>query len=369
MTKTVAVVGTEGGVSFSGRGFDEALAGIGQNTGNALFQYAIWRRIQSPKFTCMPWSDVDKVRDRADVLVIPAANQIHPNWDLGGWADFIEACDLPVVCLGLGAQAKLGSSAKLPLKEGTLRYLRAVARRTDTIGVRGPFTKDVLDRHGIRNTEVIGCPSQTINPAITGEGIQEQIDQLSSRARPLLGWVFGTLEPDTRETEKQLSKIVRLYDHRVIFQTDERILKTLFNREPEDPAFLEWVRRIAFRDIPRNGFTSYLIDNGRFYSDARSWIDSMRRFDLVLGMRIHGSVAAIQAGRLGVCVAFDSRTRELAETMGYPFLPMDAVARIESIDDLAEQVVFSSDKFNRLKRLNSERIGQLLANSGCEISI
>lgn len=60
--------------------------------------------------------------------------------------------------IGAGAQAyEFGGC--IALTEGTRCFLGYVAARSVSIGVRGHYTAEVLARLGIRNVDVIGCPS------------------------------------------------------------------------------------------------------------------------------------------------------------------------------------------------------------------
>ena len=56
------------------------------------------------------------------------------------------------------------------------------------------------------------------------------------------------------------------------------------------------------------------------YSDAFEWIRSMRKYDFVVGTRIHGIMAGIQAGVPSLCLYIDTRTKEICETMKIPHL-------------------------------------------------
>jgi polysaccharide pyruvyl transferase WcaK-like protein len=49
-------------------------------------------------------------------------------------------------------------------------------------------------------------------------------------------------------------------------------------------------------------------------------MESLRRHDLTIGPRYHGTALALQAERMGVCVTFDSRTEEMCAQTGVPFL-------------------------------------------------
>jgi hypothetical protein len=80
------------------------------------------------------------------------------------------------------------------------------------------------------------------------------------------------------------------------------------------------------------------------------WIDDAGRVDLSFGMRIHGAVAAIQGGALGLCIPFDSRTLELVTTMGYPFVRSEALQQGETIGSLLSKIEFNPSDFDQ-KRL------------------
>jgi hypothetical protein len=95
----------------------------------------------------------------------------------------------------------------------------------------------------------------------------------------------------------------------------------------------------------------------------------MARFDLAIGMRIHGAVAAIQAGKLGICTAFDSRTLELAQTMGYPYITAYEIGEAMGIKDILEQVTFYPALFDEKKQLNLSAIWELFSRSGISTSL
>lgn len=370
MVPTVAIFGTNGGTSFSTYGFDKGLQRIGMNTGNAIFQFALWKLVANPKYTVEPGVTAQTVRDNAQQILIPAANQVNAAWDMTWLANMLEACDLPVACIGLGAQAGVDSGTKIELKPGTIRYLHVLSERTSRIGVRGVFTQEVLAHYGVTNTVVTGCPSQTINPSIKGANIQTQLDRAKEMDRPNVAYVLGTLEEEAREAERLLAQQIKNFDHSLILQTDPRLLRIIFDRAvaADDVSYVNWAKGVFRPDLSYDEFVAYFLKNATFYSDARTWIDSMRRHDLVIGMRIHGAVTAIQAGKLGICIAFDSRTKELAETMGYPYLPVDKIIPDTSISQMLDSVIFDADNFDRLRQRNSDTVRSILTENGMTLS-
>lgn len=366
----LGVIGTSGGVSFSAKGFDRALSEIGHNTGNAMFQYALWDAVKNPKSIIAIGDDPVYVRDNCDALLIPAANQINPAWDLSAWADFIENVNLPCIVIGLGAQSDDDGDYRLNLKPGTLRYIRAISERSlSKLGVRGPFTQKVLQYLGVENVEITGCPTQLINNNLSGKSIADKIHNFDSIENPNIGYTFGTLEEMARRVESRLSNIIKGHRHAIIHQTGKHFLKHILG-EPlnsEEKNFFSWAAGVLFDGMSGEEYMDYTKEFGVFYSDARSWIDSMRQFDIVIGMRIHGTIAAIQSGGLGVCVAFDSRTKELAETMGYPYILDSDVMQCDSLADMMQFIVFDSDRFDHLRVVLPGRIKSILSESGCVI--
>lgn len=370
MGPTVAVFGTNGGTSFSAYGFDNALTRIGMNTGNAIFQFALWEMVANPKLAINPGMTAEYIRANAQHILIPAANQVNAAWDMGWLADMLERCNLPVTCIGLGAQAGTDSDPRLDLKPGTVRYLRVLSERAGCIGLRGPFTQQVLEHFGVTNTVITGCPSQTINPQLSGATIQAQLDIVREMPRPSVGYVLGTLEADTRLAERTLAQQIALLPHIIILQTDPRLLRIIHDRRvpQDDMAYVKWVQGIMRPDLNIGDFIEYFLRQAVFYSDARTWIDKMRSYDIVLGMRIHGAVTAIQAGKLGVCVSFDSRTKELAQTMGYPYLPMDRIRNDQTIGQMLEHVIFDADRFDEARNRNTNSIYNIIKQSGLSLN-
>lgn len=368
MVLRLGVIGTNGGVSFTAKGFDRALSEIGHNTGNAMFQYALWDAVKNPKSVVAINDDPIYVRDNCDAILIPAANQINPSWDLSEWANFIEKVDLPCIVIGLGAQSIDDNNYRLRLKPGTIRYIKAISERSKcALGVRGSFTQKVLKYLGIENVEITGCPTQLINSSLSGKSIADKIQNFKLIENPSVGYTFGTLEESARAVESRLSNIVKRYHHKVIHQTGKHYLKNILGEPLNDDEknFYSWAAGILFDDVSGEEYMEYTKQFGTFYSDARSWIDSMRRFDVVIGMRIHGAIAALQSGGLGICVAFDSRTKELAETMGYPYILDSDVLECESIEDMMQFVVFDPNRFDHLRVVLSNKIKSILSNSGC----
>jgi hypothetical protein len=126
------------------------LTKTGGNTGNQIIAHALLGQINYQNIAWDYGVDPHEVNERFDMFVIAAANFLFSSFDFGGMADYIEKADLPVAIVGLGAQA-CSYNPDIKLLPGTERFLKVVAERAVSIGVRGPFTQQVLDRRGIYN--------------------------------------------------------------------------------------------------------------------------------------------------------------------------------------------------------------------------
>ena len=77
------------------------------------------------------------------------------NWQ--ATAEVLERLRIPVIALGVGAQAP--AHGRLELSDESLRVWRLIAERCETVGVRGDYTAEVLWDIGVRNLRVVGCPT------------------------------------------------------------------------------------------------------------------------------------------------------------------------------------------------------------------
>ena len=349
----VGLLGTPGGLLLAEHDLNEAIEVFGENTGNLMFQYACWTLIQNPRiaFTFRRMPPIGMLRENIDVLCIPAANQLNPAWDLGWWADFIEKLDKPVVIAGLGIQGLVDQEGSITLRPGTERFLHTVANRAVHVGVRGPSTLRLLERYGVKNGVVTGCPSNFINPRVTGSVITERIARLAEIESPRVNYLFGTMEEFARPTEKELFTLCRDHAVRIVYQTNRRFFELIHTgvATGDTAKYLSWERKILAPDMTDEEYVRFILDRGRFYVDVKTWIDEVGRDDLSLGMRIHGAVAAVQGGSLGVCVAFDARTLELARTMGYPYVLTEDLKRMTSLRELPSAIEFSESEFTSIR--------------------
>jgi hypothetical protein len=342
MTKPIAIIGTPGRVpaSFT-RDTTAAFAEVGHNTGNLAFQHATWSLLAEEKVSIPFDFDPAAVKDAARLVCVPAANFLYNGFDLGGLADRLAATGLPLMVLGLGAQA-MKDVSEVKLQPGTERLLRLFAERCATIAVRGRHTGAVLERYGVTNFEVLGCPSNFINPdPAMGAKI---LARWQDGGRDRLGWA-PTFYSYNAGFEGAIH--TALGDALVEIVAQDPLHAVALARGDRGAAVAEWLAAKA-------GYLSALAPAEqaracallRAYFDAEAWMESYRRLDGVVGSRIHGVNLAWQAGRAGLVVSYDLRTAELAETMGVPLVQakgLDAAAILPVMDEAVRRCAGAYD--------------------------
>jgi hypothetical protein len=294
----------------------------GDNLGNFAFVEALWRHL-SPHATILPWHvPVAEAREKCDILAFAAANQLGAHNDLGGFAAHLEKIGLPIVVAGLGAQAA-NMAAALHLPAGTERWARTLAAlapsRRPNIGVRGEFTRRVLEKLGLGDhATIIGCPSNFLSdrpdfyPALKRRFEKRRIDRLAVAAGSRH---FGA----TREIERRLVRLVEASGGAYVAQADLHMVRLARGEtERSEPAERQGIREFIAPDRSEGDFELWRQRYATCFTDATSWMEAMRGFDFAVGARFHGVMLAVQAGVPGGVVAHDSRTLELCQTTGVP---------------------------------------------------
>lgn len=356
--KGLAFIGTTGriaGCSFMDTG--ELLGRVGANTGNLVFQYAVAQSIRDRLEIIgldLPW-DPARVRERCRALVVPAANFIREGFDLTGFVDFLDRTQLPIVMLGLGAQADSYSKTSFDLHPSILRLLDLLRERSTLVGVRGPFTADVLASLGVSNVKVIGCPSNFLNP-------DEELPLRLARKWNEPPEVVATTgdEPwpknlQKREAERRLIELTLKHGGVYVQQSVEPFVRALRNRNPYQASGVETelvdsLRRSLAPMLSLGEFQGFLSSRVRLYFDVDQWLEDAARFSLSIGLRLHGNMVPLQSGCPAIWIHHDARTKELAETMALPQLSLDAFLQASTLTEIRNRVNFDMDRYATTRR-------------------
>jgi len=355
------------------RSSDHLFRKSGANTGNFAFVHALWSHL-SPHVEIFPWEASPEVlRERCDIIVMACANQLGPHSNLEQLAITFERAKLPILAIGLGAQAR-GLGATVELTAGTRRWLDVVAAHAPAnapnIGVRGEFSRQQVELNGQRDRAMVtGCPSNLINP---NPSLANQIDE-----RHRLGRIERVAVPaglhhwvKLAKIEQVLADVVEQTSGLYIAQSEiDMIRMARADWDKMDDATFRSLRNYVRPGLSDDDFRLWCKRHATCFIDAASWMESMRTFDFVAGPRFHGVMLAMQAGTPGGVIAHDSRTLEMCETMVIPVRMHDDMPASFAASDLPSLFEFEAAAYDRRRSELANRYVDMLTGAGITPSV
>lgn len=301
---------------------------LGGNLGNLLFTHAAHRALETEDTEVVAGGLVwrphhaSRINDEFDAFVVPLANAFRLGFEkeLVQLTKLIERLTVPVVVLGVGAQATrdYDASRLQPIAPAVKAFVRSVLDRSASIGVRGEFTLDYLTQLGLRDVEVIGCPSLFLN----GERVlvEKKVPSLNVDSR-----IAINISPYRKRMGKVLKRHMERYPNLTYVAQDRATLRRLLRGDR-----LYERREGGEADVPVHTSHPVFQDGKvRTFVDAGPWLDYLANQSFCFGTRIHGNMAAIVAGTPAFVLAHDSRTLELAR---YHQIPHRKISDLQKID-------------------------------------
>ncbi|WP_062209737.1 polysaccharide pyruvyl transferase family protein [Aureimonas sp. AU12] len=301
-------------------------------------------------------AEVRRIKDNCDFILLRGSNYIHEHMDWGHFLEWIEALDMPVVCIGVGAQAETERPIILPT-EGR-RVWQAIAERA-TIGVRGAFSAETLHRNGIHNLEIVGCPSifRARDRNMVLRHAPDGPKRVTFSLRREVGSTYAVDPAAFIATQKRIIAKLHLGSDLFLSCHGEPEEKAFFFKSPRhmDKATAKLIAEGWF-DETTGALLKHLYESRLYYVGAPGDYDVYAtQFDAALGYRVHAVLPAVAVGVPGVLFSYDTRSRELAETFDLPIYSPEAFER----QTLAEALAPS--RFERFSQLFAERYDRMKA--------
>lgn len=339
----------------------------GGNTGNFAFVYALAHQL-GPQVALLPWwATGERIEDTCDLLVIACANQLGRHTDLGMLADNLEGANVPVLAVGLGAQAS-PNMPDIELTAGTKRWLDVIASRAPSsspnIAVRGEYTLTQLERLGHKGRGVVvGCPSNFINPSPDlGSRIQQKARLHPERVAVPAGLHLWS---HLRQLERALAALVVETDGLYVAQSELDMLRLAFEEfDAIDPPVLEIMRDYTCPDLTLGDFKRWCRRYAVAFLDAGSWMSAMQKYDFVIGPRFHGVMLGIQAGTAGGVIAHDSRTIELCQTTMIPYCLAQDINPDQLTTHYRDILPFDGAKYDENRKARAAAYHSVLSSAG-----
>ncbi|GBF93892.1 phosphate phosphoenolpyruvate translocator [Raphidocelis subcapitata] len=342
----------------SGLSWGEAIKWATDNVGNMMWRYGA-QTLVDPNATCLTLVDQSTiVYTQHDVLLLPEANLLinesqyhmvagHTNM----LRDVLRKTPAPVLLLGIGSQVEMQLDAEragngsrehlvpasnVLLHSDQVDFLHSVEGRGGVFSVRGQYTADVCAANGVHGAMPLGCPSLFIN------------------GNPALGSVLGTKMERLLAARSQGLRVAVTLPHLHTNMALAFLASKVFSRFNNVAVIIQTPRDLmVLKRLQREHGVVIRYEDIRYFYDVQDWITAVSHgFDLVIGFRIHGTMAALAAAVPAVVIVQDHRILELAETMAVPHVAVvDPVvsAPQHNLFDLVAAAGFSGARFDAVR--------------------
>lgn len=276
----------------------------------------------------------EELSQRFDLVVFSMANAIRPNFDLGATWKIMDALRAEFIVLGLGIQNPLPYTTE-SLHRNVVEFLAVANRKAKVFGVRGLHTERWLKAVGFDRAKALGCPSMYVYPKnILGISSPDPTQVTSAITG---GYINGR----TRRSSAVID-LFKGFDVHYVMQDEIYYWKQQGLLDPDQDIYNDATGEVR-RDLidgllenihdERMPFSSY-----RWFQDPNAWRAFAAGFDFYLGDRLHGGIAALQAGVPGVLMALDARVTEVADFFGLPRIGLDEAETMTARDVVAEHL-------------------------------
>lgn len=335
---------------------------IGLNTGNLMFTEAMHRLLDAQivriGFNFQP----SLVNESIDVVVIPAANWLSQNAEWDWLTERLEKLHMPVIVIGLGLQAANGDIDQIHISDSALRLAKFLSRSAPNISVRGDTTRKWLNKNGIMNVVVTGCPSTYMN-------IFEQSLAPADGEIIFQGTRYGISQKfaEHPSINQQMFRFAAMYDQPIIYQSEVEEMRIL--TYGETVTCFDSNTRAGLRCLyglqSDNELDSFVRRKGRVFYDLNQWSLFVSKAKCIVGTRLHGAILALGSGRPAILVPHDSRTAEVAAFAGIQTLDGQILFNAGSLSDILSFFdIDNLDRYRDIRSLNQRVFVDFLNDSG-----
>lgn len=307
--------------------------------------------------------NIDRYNQEFDYCFLRGSNYIHPRMNWQNSISVLEKLKIPVIPIGIGAQApKYG---KINLSNDTKKVLKLIADKCNLVGVRGYYTAEVLSSLGINNVEIIGCPTLYRNNNPDLEIKLLPLNEVEAVGYTLRRGINVNSDDDLKKYLKIQRDTILALNKRfslTIMAQEEIPEKQIFYRDDElmpkaiaNLIYLKWLENKSDEMLE-------IYFNQLFYSDSvADYQQLVRKLDLVTGFRLHGNLIALANETPAIYCSYDSRTREFVDTYKIPHYDADSGKEF-ILEEYYRQDLF--DRFNLTYQYRYKLTSQFLTSNG-----
>jgi hypothetical protein len=313
---------------------EEISSESGYNLGNFLFRHGLSLIISdiNKHTTVLDKFETLDVLKKYRMCIISCANWLgntKESEDANSHrADILDSIDAALVPISIGIQASLIDGDIPRLGDNSIRLIRVLANKSKLVSVRDSFSAEVITRDsGVDNLVVTGCPSNLISSSIN------LIDSISNKidASMLLD-----LEPSIAVSELQgcpsnlLTPVMNLLINKRANYICQDPQSVQFIRDRKASSIHElFVQSIEGMDEKSSSHKLELFRRQcRYFTSASEWIEGLKTFDIIIGMRIHGTIAGLQSETPSLLIVHDARTLGLSQRMSIPSVSLEGAQNL-----------------------------------------
>ena len=321
------------------------------NVGDQFVGLAIARLLNFEEFFSIDHGasqrDFDLINSECDIFVIRGSNFIYPGFFATKMTiNLLRKIKIPIVYIGAGIQYPLGEKPYL-LRED-IDSLKYIHDSCVSCSVRGHRAAELLNKWGIQNVRVTGCPTIVY-------GLKPSI-QVQKPSWDHVGWTVTDMntKPDLKRGQfawmKQLQDKAGKFS--VIVQGGEVVLQEyIFARDgiamdrridtAVSPTLLKCRREVKSVEKLAKSVAYYyrdaapqvvqaMLDNSFFSNSIPEYRRFLRTLSVIFGTRLHGNLMGLSQGKPTVFAFHDERLKDMCELMKVPTVNlMDAQDNIE----------------------------------------
>lgn len=304
--------------------YPDAMASIGGNSGNNVFQYSLQSLLSNPnnKITVdckllhkapVEKEYYDKINNEFDCVVFSPANVLAAYakyTKLSSWTKNFNPINIPIYAIGLGAQSDKDFSTDYlaDIKEEACSFVKTILKNDGCIGLRGDFSAECMKKLGFQEGSdfmTIGCPSMFMM------GPDLKIEKNPIKEEDFIPLINGFRAWGNNDFHKYFKKYPKS-----IFVCQEEFYRLFFKQDE-----LTWKEFQYLYDDDNKFLDLYKENRIKLYGTFQGWYHDIKELGInfSFGCRIHGNVVPILAGIPSYVDAFDSRTKELAQYFEIPY--------------------------------------------------
>lgn len=256
--------------------------------------------------------------------------------------DFIEDLQIPFISITESIQSTTFDyepDLHKRLSRKVVRYLKAIAGKSRTVGTRGYFSADVLTKLGITNAEPVGCPSLYLNGP--------QLSQTLLRKKPFdniknIALGYSNYQRNAWSQIDRFMTTAAIHGYYFVEQTSNIVPKLLYY--PDRISRADLINATEHYGSLEPLIALFQQNKLRYFTNYANWKNFMFNMDFAFGARMHGLTPSVHAGVPAHFIAHDSRVREMCEFFELPFsaeLTLSASEKEVDVQDLYEKTDYT----------------------------